>query len=90
MLFEIIYVSSGGDPLIKTLVHRLSALLLVPIEHLNNLWLIIECKIPENNQKMEEFLNYFVKIWLVDLTPRFALIFILGIIGIIHIGELTI
>lgn len=31
------YVSSGGDPLIKTLVHRLSALLLVPIEDLDNL-----------------------------------------------------
>jgi len=31
------YVSSQGDPLIKTSVHRLSDLLLVPIEQMDNL-----------------------------------------------------
>ena len=66
------YVSSEGDPLIKTLVHRISALPLVPIEQLDDLWLIIESEKPENNEKVEELLNYYIETWLDDLTPRFS------------------
>ncbi|KAL4136171.1 hypothetical protein QTP88_007735 [Uroleucon formosanum] len=66
------YVSSEGDPLIKILVRRIPALPLVSIEQLDNLWLIIESEKPDNNQKVEEFLNYFVETWLDDLTLRFS------------------
>ncbi|KAL4149879.1 hypothetical protein QTP88_003730 [Uroleucon formosanum] len=66
------YVSSEGDPQIKILVRRISALPLVPMEQLDNLWLIIESEKPDNNQKVEEFLNYFVETRLDDLTPRFS------------------
>ncbi|KAF0726458.1 MULE domain-containing protein [Aphis craccivora] len=44
------YVSSEGDPLIKTIVRRISALPLVPIKQLDDLWLIIEVNRSKSSQ----------------------------------------
>lgn len=43
------YVSPNGDPQVKTLVRRLSAIPLVPIDQIENLWLKIESEKPTNN-----------------------------------------
>ncbi|KAF0746435.1 MULE domain-containing protein [Aphis craccivora] len=58
------YISSEGDPLIKTLVRRISALPLVPIKQLDDLWLIIESEKPENNEKLDDLTTRFRRyIW---------------------------